>query len=240
MSKIILYAVMISGLLSSALAESIRINPKTASKEVEPGIEVGDSEARRIQQQNESLYFFVGGNLKGVLPLYWYDYDNYLENSVFAYGFGIETGIKFRKDKYIYHPGIKLVYEKIYNSGTFEYSNSYYYTDETNMDITHTIYGAMFDNYFRIAHNQPSIFGGRNVNDFFVLGLGYGKISTEYKAAKSQYSFKDKGNTWVLDLGLLSQFDNGLGIIFDTKYYFPDIKTVDVMFSFELGLRYSF
>lgn len=240
MKKIILCIITMTSLLGSAFAESVKIAPAATTKQADNGIEVGDSEAHRIQKQNENLYFFIGGNMKGVLPLYWYDYDNDLENNTFAYGFGLETGVKFRKDKYIYHPGLRLVYEKIYNSGTFEHSYSYYNTDTTNMDITHTIYGAMFDNYFRIAHNQPSIIGGYNVNDFFVLSLGYGKINVEYDAAKSQYSFEDKGNTWILDLGYLSQFDNGLGITFDAKYYFPDIKTVDVIFSFELGLRYSF
>ena len=118
--------------------------------------------------------------------------------------------------------------------------NPYYNRYTVDLDITHTLYGAVFDNYFRIAHNQPSIFGGYNVNDFFILGIGYGKINTKYEVSDYNYAYEDKGNTWILDLGYLSQFDNGLGITLDTKYYFPDNETVDAIFSFEMGFRYTF
>lgn len=238
MKKIILSFCLVLASLSTAMAESVRITRTSNNDSISNDIEVGDSETRHIERENKDLSFFIGGNISGILPLYSYDYDDiYIDNDIYGYGWGIDAGIKFRKDKYVYHPVLKLFFQKFYNSGTLEY-DTYYDTYYFDMDVTHTIYGVIFDNYFRIAHNEPSIFGGNNVNDFFTLGLGLGKINSKYEITNTD--FKDDGNTFVLTMGYLSQFDSGLGITLDTKYYFPNNESVSFIMSLELGLRYSF
>ena len=219
-------------LFNAAIADSIKINPKTTNTQTDSSIEVGDSEQKHIQKQNKDYNFFIGASINGNFPLY-SDYDLY--NDVFGYGWGIDAGVRFRKDKYIYHPGIKFVFEKLYNAGEYDYTyyDPWYNTYTFNLDIAHTIYGAIFDNYIKFTNWQ-------NGNSFFTVGIGYGKINSKYKISDFNTDVEDKGNTVILTLGTLSQFDNGLGITFDTKYFIPDNETVDFILTLELGLRYSF
>ena len=247
--KRILFSFLVLFSLNTAMAESVKIaRTQNTTQEHTNGIETGDSETRHIERSNKDFSFFIGGNISGALPLYSYDLDDIypyvyddvsIDTDAVGYGWGIDAGIKFRKDKYDYHPVLKAFLQKFYNSGTIECENWWpSYEARFDTDVTHTIYGAIFDNYFRIAHNQPSILNGSNVNDFFTVGLGFGNIESKYE--NEDTNIKDEDDIFILTLGYLSQFDNGLGITLDTKYYFPHNESVDFILSFELGLKYFF
>ena len=220
-----------------ACAESIKITTTDSiyDTNTESTIETGDSELQYIIQNERPVSFFVGANIIAAAPFYT-EYD--FLNDPFGFGWGIDAGIKFRKNKYIYHPGIKFSYQQVNNSGDFDIGYMYDYID---LNVSHNTYFVSFENHIRIAYNEPSIFGGYNVNDFFVFGVGIGKINSEYELANyTTNKIKDKGDIFVLNLGYYSQFDNGLGIVLDTKYYFPNNQTVSAIMTIELGLRYAF
>ncbi len=235
MKKIISFFTTVLLCTELAYGESVRISKyQPTNQDNDTAIETGDSELRLIKQDEKEVSFFVGANLIGGAPFYT-DYD--FLNEPFGFGWGIDGGVKFRKNKYIYHPGIKISYQQLSNSG--EYDVGYYY-DFVNLDVSHSLFSVAFENHIRIAHNEPSIFGGHNVNDFLVFDLGIGKINSEYELSDYSTSLEDEGKLYMLGLGYYSQFDNGLGITFDTKYYFPDNETVSIIITMELGLRYTF
>lgn len=235
MKKMLSFVLVFLLLIGLAHGESVKISTyQPKEKGSGNALETGDSELRFIKQNEKEVNFFIGGNVIAGLPLYT-DY-NFL-NDPFGFGWGVDAGVKFRKNKYIYHPGIKVSYQKINNKGEYDVGYSYDFID---LDVSHSLLSVAFENHIRFSHNIPSIFGGYNVNEFLVLDFGIGNINSEYELSNQGTKANDDGKLYMLGLGTYSQFDNGFGITFDTKYYFSENETASFIMTMELGLRYTF
>ena len=157
-------------------------------------------------------------------------------DSDFNKGWGINTGVRFREDKYFYHPGVSCFYSKLKENINFNHSYGSV-PGKTDRDM----YGISFDNYIHITYDKPTSIDTK-YKTFVVLGLKAGTIKSTYNmdGLLDGTHLKDNGELYGASLAYLNESDGGLGLVFDFAYLYSTEKATKSIIQAKVGLRYTF
>ena len=187
---------------------------------------------------------FVGGNIglsvndqdENVVEKYGVPYSTFSANNP-NFVYGINTGIRFLNDSYIYHPGVQMFYNQIIGTTNLNVANAYYGSDDYSQDASHNLFGGEFDNYIRVVNNEKSLFSDK-WNGFVVFGFDIGKIKSKYEFMG--YDIKDDGNFYGAKIEYLAENNSGFGFTIGMKLLKTTTEALPTILISNFGLRQTF
>lgn len=156
--------------------------------------------------------------------------------SDFNMNWSMNTGMRFLEDKYLYHPGISMFYNKVKENINFNYG-----VGKISGDTDRDIYGISLDNYIHLSYDKPSSISDE-YKTFLIFGLKVGTIKTTYnmKGLLDGTHIKDDGEVYGAGLAYLKESNGGLGVVFDFTYLYSTEQATNSIIQTKLGLRYTF
>jgi hypothetical protein len=173
----------------------------------------------------------VNAQNNGVMEKYGVPYST-LSSDGMNFTYGGNFGIRFLDDSHIYHPGIQMFYNHVTGDAKLDVASAYGST-KFNIDTSHNLFGAEFDNYIRIDEQD-----GQQV--FIVLGLDAGTIRSTYTPEFINTDIKDNGNFYGAKIEYVAEDARGFGLSISMKFLKTDTEALSHILLNRIGLRYTF
>ena len=190
---------------------------------------------------------FIGANL-GITSAAWTDVLERMSERLWElpktfWGFGIDAGVKFAKDK-MYNCGLTLAYDYINDSKAK--INSDVKPLISSVKFGFSVVSATFDNYLRISGTEQN-------REDIVISLGLASIKEKAYMLPTSLGFangvekvdgSDTGGAFVFKIGYNSKIDDRWGWNISGRWFVQggsaDEKDFDFLFNLSVGVNYMF